>query len=162
MGTFGAGVPDADVILTVTGNTNSFNNLTGLIFNVESGGRPVLSGRARTFPLWESAWENPFLCTLMTLIEDRHPSGTFGLLRTLSYTGTGLAASIAITRTNGIFGNVTVSYATTTNGSTAIANADYHPVVSSTTFAATDTNKNFSVTILSSNSVSSIEKTVNC
>jgi len=97
----------------------------------------------------------------LTLIEDRHVCGTFGFALS-NYVGTGLSAPIALTRTNGTYGQVTVSYATTTNGSTAVAGVDYTPLYGkSITFQATDTNKSFNVTILSSNNISSVEKTVN-
>ena len=97
----------------------------------------------------------------LTLIADQHASGTFGF-SSPSYTGTGNAAPITIVRTNGSYGVVTVSYATSTNGSTAVAGADYRAISGGLlSFAATDVNKSFNVTILSSNYVSTVEKTVN-
>ena len=156
LGDIWSGVTYADVLLTVAGNTNSFNNLTAsfIMSNPQQdqfflGGENIALGVG----LGESA-------APLTLIEDRHPSGTFGFASP-TYTGTGLAAPIAVARTNGTFGSVTVNYATSTNGSTAIANVDYHPTSGTVTFSATDTNKNFNITILSSNSVSSLEKIVN-
>lgn len=151
-----SGVPWAYVNVTVTGNASSLNNLSAQ-FQMSNPARDQFYLGGEDIPLGVGLGQSssPF-----TLIEDRHQSGMFGFAAS-SYTGTGLNAPIGITRTNGTYGVVSVTYATTTNGSTAVANADYRPTSGTVSFAATDTNKSFNVQILSSNYVSSVEKTVN-
>jgi uncharacterized delta-60 repeat protein len=147
------------VNLTVTGNTNSLNNLTAsfLLSNPDMD-QFYLGGE--NIPLGVGLGEST---APLTLIEDRHQSGTFGFAAS-SYVGTGLNAPIALTRTSGNYGSVSVTYTTTTNGSTAVANVDYRPTPggsASLTFLASDTTKTFNVQILNSNYNSSVEKTVN-
>ncbi len=150
-------VPYGHVYLTVTGNANSFNNLTAQFqLSNPDDDQFYLGGENIALGVGLGEASAP-----VTLIEDRHQSGTFGFASP-TYTGAGLTAPIAVTRTNGNYGIVSVTYDTTTNGSTAVANVDYRPISSGTlTFSATDTNKSFNVSILSSNYNSSVEKTVN-
>ena len=148
-------VPYAYVNLTVTGNTNSYNNLNAQ-FQLSNPAVDQFYLGGEDIPLGVGLGRSsaPF-----TLIEDRHQSGTFGFAAS-SYTATG-NASINLIRTNGNYGQVSVTYATTTNGSTAIPVTDYTPISSgSTTFQSTDTNKTFTVTVKNNNYSSSIEKTV--
>ena len=95
----------------------------------------------------------------LTLIDDHHQSGTFGFASP-TYTGTGQTA-IAVARTNGNYGQVSLNYATTTNGSTAILGSDYNAASGTLTFLSGTTNLAFTVPVLASNYNSSVEKLVN-
>ncbi len=148
--------PYAYVNITLTGNKNSLNDLSAQ-FQMSNPAQDQFYLGGEDIPLGVGLGASS---APLTLIEDRHQSGTFGFTAS-SYTGTGLTVPIGISRTNGNYGIVSVSYATTTNNSTAIVNADYRPTVGTVSFAATDTNKSFNVQILSSNYVSTVEKTVN-
>jgi len=151
-----AAIPYAYVNLTVTGNTNSASNLSAQ-FQLSNPADDQFYLGGEDIPLGVGLGQSS---APLTLINDRHQSGTFGFAAS-SYTATG-NASIGITRTNGNYGIVSVSYATTTNGSTAIAGTDYTPISGgSLSFAATDVNKTFNVTVKQTNNISSIEKTVN-
>jgi uncharacterized delta-60 repeat protein len=153
------GVPYAYINLTITGNENSLNDLTAQ-FQLSNPAADQFFLGGEDIPLGVGLGLSS---APLTLIEDRHQSGTFGFASP-SYTGTGLNAAIAITRTNGTYGSVSVTYTTTTNGSTAVAGSDYTPTPGgkgTLTFLATDTSKSFNVQILSSNYISSVEKTVN-
>lgn len=154
-----SGVPYAYINLTVTGNTNTLNDLSAQ-FQLSNPAADQFYLGGEDIPLGVGLGESS---APLTLIEDRHQSGTFGFAAS-SYTGTGLNAAIGITRTNGTYGSVSVTYTTTTNGSTAVAGSDYVPTrggKGTVTFLATDTTKSFNVQILSSNYNSSVEKTVN-
>ena len=96
----------------------------------------------------------------LTLIDDHHASGTFSFAAT-SYTANGQTAPVAVTRTNGTYGLVSLSYATTTNNSTASANSDYVPTIGTLTFQPADTSRSFSVQVLNTNYTSPAEKYVN-
>ena len=157
-GRFYSGSGQRDVVsVTILENTNSLNNLTAQ-FSLANpldqdqfylGGQDVPVGLA----LGKSI-------APLTLIDDHHQSGTFGF-SSANYVGAGTSASIAVNRTNGTYGVVYLSYATTTNGSTAVLNNDYLASSGTLTFQPSDTNHTFNVTILSTNSVSAVEKTVN-
>jgi uncharacterized delta-60 repeat protein len=151
-----SGASDGYVNLTVTSTTNSYNNLSAQ-FQLSNPAADQFYLGGEDIPLGVGLGLSS---APLTLIEDRHQSGTFGFAAS-SYTSTNSPASIGITRTNGNYGQVTVFYATTTNGSTAISGTDYTPISGSTTFLATDTNKTFNVTIKNTTSISSVEKTVN-
>lgn len=157
-----SGLSYAQVNITITGNTNSYSDLNAAVqlsnpLNADQfylGGEDIPLGVA----LGLSA-------APLTIKEDRHQSGTFGFASP-TYTGTGASAAIGVTRTNGTYGLVTVNCATTTNGSTAVANVDYQPIPGSggngqITFQDTAVNKSFTVPILVSNYNSSVELTVN-
>jgi uncharacterized delta-60 repeat protein len=151
-----SGVPWPAVNVTIAGSPNSFNDLNAQ-FQMANPVKDQFYLGGEDIPLGVALGESS---APLKIIEDRHQSGTFGFASP-SYTGTGLAAPIALTRTNGTYGVVAVSYTTTTNGSTAVAGADYRATSGSVSFQPTDTNKTFNVTILNSNYVSSVEKTVN-
>ena len=145
------------VSVQILNNTNSLNNLTAQfqmanpldLDQLYLGGVDVALGNA----LGRSV--APF-----TLIDDHHQSGKFGF-SSANYVGSGTSASIAVNRTNGTYGVVYLSYATTTNGSTALLNNDYLASSGTLTFQPSDTSHTFNVTILNTNSVSAVEKTVN-
>ena len=157
-----SGIKMAYVYLTITGNTNSFSDLGAQLQLSNPLGEDQFFLGGENIPLGVALGASS---APLTIIEDRHQSGTFGF-SSPTYTGTGLSAAIGVTRTNGTYGVVTVNFATSTNGSTAVANVDYKPIPGSggngqITFQATDSNKNFNVQILNSNYNSSVEKTVN-
>jgi hypothetical protein len=145
--------PYGHVNITLTGNKNSLNDLSAQ-FQMSNPAQDQFYLGGEDIPLGVGLGASS---APLTLIEDRHQSGTFGFAAS-DYTGTGLNAPIGITRTNGNYGIVSVSYATTTNNSTAVANSDYRPTSGTVSFAATDTNKSFNVQILSSNYVSTVER----
>ena len=72
-----------------------------------------------------------------TLIDNNQTPGTFGFIST-NYISGGLTNSIALVRSNGVYGNYTLRYSTTTNG-TAVAGTDY---VGLTNVLLTTTNGN--------------------
>jgi uncharacterized delta-60 repeat protein len=145
------------VSVDIIDNSNSLNNLSAQFQmscppNADQfylGGDDIPLGVA----LGESV--APF-----TLIDDHHVSGTFSF-GSSDYIGTGNSASISVTRSNGTYGVVSLNYATTTNGSTAILNSDYAAASGTLTFQPADTGKTFTVPILNSNWTSSAEKIVN-
>ena len=151
-----AAIPYAYVNLTVTGNTNSYNDLSAQ-FQLSNPADDQFYLGGENIPLGVGVGRS---AAPLTLIEDRHQSGTFGFA-SLAYSGSGPLAAVSVNRTNGTYGTVSVTYATTTNGSTAVANTDYRPLSGGTlTFSSTDTNKSFNIPIINSNYVSSVEKTI--
>ena len=96
----------------------------------------------------------------LTLIDDHHASGTFSFAAT-TYTANGQTAPVAVTRTNGSYGLVSLSYATITNNSTAAANSDYVPTMGTLTFQPADTTRSFAVQVLNTNYTTPLEKFVN-
>ncbi|MBC8094581.1 MAG: DUF11 domain-containing protein, partial [Akkermansiaceae bacterium] len=94
------------------------------------------------------------------IIDDHHQSGVFGFASS-SITATG-NVSVSVIRTNGSYGVVSLNY-TSNSGGTAIFGTDFrlNPVIGTMNFANGETNRAFTVQILSSNSVSAVEKTVN-
>jgi len=152
----GSGQPSV-VSVNILANTNSLNNLTAQfqMANPLTSDQFYLGGEDT--PLGVALGKS---IAPLTLIDDHHQSGQFGFTSD-NYVGAGLNASIPVNRTNGTYGIVYLSYATTTNGSSAILNNDYLASSGTLTFQPSDTNHTFNVTILSSNSVSPVEKTVN-
>ncbi len=147
----------SSVAVNVLENTNSLNNLTAQFQLTDPVNADQFYLGGENIPLGVALGESlaPF-----TLIDDHKQCGTFGFASS-SYTGTGQNASISVSRTNGTYGVVYLSYATTTNGSTAILDSDYSATSGTMTFQPSDTNHTFNVTILNSNWTSSAEKTVN-
>ncbi len=96
----------------------------------------------------------------LTLVDNTHQDGVFSFASP-SYVETNSPLPIGISRTNGTFGSVQLSYQTTTNGSTAVANADYRPTNGVLTFASSQTSGAFPLTVLNNGSVSAQEKDVN-
>ena len=147
----------SSVAVNILENTNSLSNLSAQ-FQVSD---PVTSDQfylgGEDIPLGVALGQS---VVPLTLIDDHKQSGAFGFASS-SYTGTGQSAAIAVTRTNGTYGVVYLSYATTTNGSTAVLGSDYLANSGTMTFQPSDTNHVFNVTILNSNWVGSVEKTVN-
>jgi uncharacterized delta-60 repeat protein len=78
-----------------------------------------------------------------------------------SFTANGTTAPIGIIRTNGSYGSVQLSYATTTNGSTAAAGIDYVSALGNLTFADGQTSQAFNIQVLNTNNITPVEKTVN-
>jgi uncharacterized delta-60 repeat protein len=96
----------------------------------------------------------------LTIIDDHHDSGAFGF-SSPSYTANSSNATINVNRTGGTYGNVSLNYATTTSGSTAILNSDYRAASGTLNFGNGQTNRTFNVQVLNTNYISSVEKTVN-
>ena len=96
----------------------------------------------------------------LTLLDNTHEDGVFGFSAP-NYIATNSPLLVGISRTNGSFGSVQLSYQTTTNGSTAVANTDYLPANGVVSFASSQTSGSFPVTILNDSSVSAQEKDVN-
>ena len=96
----------------------------------------------------------------LTIVDDDRQSGMFGFAAP-SYTANGANASIGVVRTNGTYGSVQMNYATVTNGSTAIVSNDYIPASGFITFNDGQPSQSFNVTILQTNNISPVEKTVN-
>jgi uncharacterized delta-60 repeat protein len=95
-----------------------------------------------------------------TVVDDDRQSGAFGFVSSV-FTANSTTASIGILRTNGSYGNVQLSYATVTNGSTAVPGSDYTPTTGTLTFNDGQTNGSFNVQILNTNNITPLEKTVN-
>ena len=155
--TIWSGINYADVYVTLTGNEGSLKNLNAQFQLSNPAGADQFYLGGENIPLGTALGESaaPF-----TLIDDHHASGTFGFSSS-SYVGTGSSASIGILRTNGSYGVVSLKYATTTNGSTAVLNSDYTAASGTLTFQPSDTLKTFNVPVLSSNYITSVEKFVN-
>ena len=96
----------------------------------------------------------------LTLIYDTHQDGVFGFSSSY-YLGSNTVVAVGIVRTNGTSGTVQLNYQTTTNGSSAIAGADYFATNGLLTFSANQTSGSFPVTILNNSSVSAQEKDLN-
>ena len=147
----------SSVNISIFENTNSLSNLSAQFQLSNPIGADQFYLGGEDIPLGVALGESaaPF-----TLIDDHHTSGTFGFSSS-SYVGTGQSAPITIVRTNGSYGIVYLSYATTTNGSTAILGSDYSAASGTLTFQPGDKSHTFTVPILNSNWNSSVEKTVN-
>jgi uncharacterized delta-60 repeat protein len=147
----------SSVAVTIFENTNSLNNLNAQFQLTDPIGADQFYLGGEDIPLGVALGES---LAPLTLIDDHHTSGTFGFSSS-NYVGNGQSASIGVTRTNGTYGVVSMNYATTTNGSTAILNSDYNATGGTLSFQPSDTLKTFNVPILSSNYNSSVEKFVN-
>lgn len=151
-----SGIPYAYVNLTITGNTNSDSDLNARLqlSNPANADQFYLGGENIALGVGLGGSAAP-----LTLIEDRHQSGVFGFASSI-YTSSS-NAPINVSRTGGTYGACSVQYVTTTNGSTAILNSDYHAASGTLNFTAGQTNNFFVVQVLQSNYVSAVEKTVN-
>jgi len=152
-----SGNGQSSVTVTVLDNTNSIGNLSAMFQLADPVGADQFYLGGEDIPLGVALGES---VAPLTLIDDHQTSGTFGF-SSPSYTGTGQGAAISVIRTNGNYGVVYLSYATTTNGSTAILNSDYSAASGTLTFQPSDTSHSFTVPILNTNTSSSAEKTVN-
>ena len=144
---FGILTPPSVLTVTIIENTNSLNNLSANFQLTDPVGVDQFYLGGQNIPLGVALGASS---APLALIDDHHQSGTFGFASP-SYTGTGQGAAITVTRTNGSYGNVSLNYATTTNGSTAVLGSDYTAASGTLTFQPTDTNIAFNVPILSSN-----------
>lgn len=94
----------------------------------------------------------------LTLVDNTSAPGTFGF-NSSTYVATNLSAAISVVRSNGVFGVVTMKYATE-NG-TAIAGTDYVGITNlNLVFATSQTSNGFNVTIKNDGSITNVEKTV--
>ena len=145
------------VQVTILDSTNSLSNLNAAytLANPANADQFYLGGEDIAVGVGLGVSSAP-----LTLIDDHHASGTFSFSAT-SYTANGQTAPVAVTRTNGTYGLVSLSYATTTNNSTAAANSDYVPTTGTITFQPADTTRSFAVQLLNTNYTSSLEKYVN-
>jgi uncharacterized delta-60 repeat protein len=96
----------------------------------------------------------------LTIVDNGHQDGTFGF-SSPTYTATNSTAVVNVVRTNSTIGTVTVSYQTTTNGSTAVLGTDYSAASGSLIFSPGQSLNNFTVNILENSYISTAEKTVN-
>lgn len=96
----------------------------------------------------------------LTIIDDHKNAGTFGF-SSPTYSGSSLTP-ISVIRTNGNLNTspILISFSTSA-GSNAISGVDYIDTNGVLTFNNGDTNKTFSVQIVASNYISSVEKLVN-
>jgi uncharacterized delta-60 repeat protein len=95
----------------------------------------------------------------LTIIDDHHASGVLGFVSPV-YVGVS-NTPITLQRTNGTYGVVSLNFATTVVGSTAILNSDYRATNGTVTFNGGQTNNSFGVIVLQSNYITSVEKFVN-
>ncbi|MGC9943972.1 MAG: Calx-beta domain-containing protein, partial [Verrucomicrobiota bacterium] len=94
----------------------------------------------------------------LTLVDDTSAPGTFGF-SSPSYVATNLSAAISVVRSNGVFGVVTMKYATE-NG-TALAGTDYVGITNQNlVFSSSQTSNAFNVTIKNDGYITNVEKTV--
>jgi uncharacterized delta-60 repeat protein len=147
----------SSVVVNIIENTNSLSNLSAQFQMVDPMDADQFYLGGENIPLGVALGES---IAPLTLIDDHHLAGTFGFASS-SYTGMGQGAVISIARTNGSYGQVYLSYATTTNGSTAILNSDYTAASGTLTFQPGDLTHTFTVPILTTNSANSAEKIVN-
>jgi uncharacterized delta-60 repeat protein len=152
-----SGNGQSSVTVAILDNTNSLSNLSAQFQLTDPLGADQFFLGGEDIPLGVALGES---AAPLTLIDDHQTSGTFGF-SSPGYTGTGQGATISVVRTNGSYGVVYLSYATTTNGSTAILNSDYSAASGTMTFQPSDTSHTFTVPILNTNTSSSAEKTVN-
>ena len=96
----------------------------------------------------------------LTIVDDGRQSGVFGFTSS-DFVATNSSAPISVIRTNGTYGQVQVSYATITNGSTAILGTDYTAAGGILTFDDGQTSGSFNVPILGANYITPVEKFVN-
>ena len=144
------------LLVNILDNTNSLSNLnaTYTVANPASD-QFYLGGEDIALGVGLGVAASP-----LTLIDDHHASGTFSFANS-SYTANGQTAPVAVTRTNGTYGLVSLTYATTTNGSTASANSDYVPAIGTITFQPADTSRSFAIQVLNTNYTTPVEKYVN-
>jgi uncharacterized delta-60 repeat protein len=96
----------------------------------------------------------------LTIVDDSHQSGTFGFASP-DFVATNSPAFISVTRTNGTYGTVQLSYTTVTNGSTAVAGVDYTAAHNTLVFNDGQAASSFNVPILGNSYISPVEKFVN-
>ena len=143
--------------VTILDSTNSLSNLNAIytLANPANADMFYLGGEDIGMGVGLGVSSAP-----LTLIDDHHASGTFSFASS-SYTANGQTAPVAVTRTNGSYGLVSLSYSTLTNSSTASANSDYVPTTGTLTFQPSDRSRSFSVQVLNTNYTTPLEKTVN-
>ena len=139
-------------------STNSLSNLSAQFKLTDPANADQFYLGGQDIPLGVALGES---VAPLTLIDDHLQAGTFGFVSS-NYTGVFPSASIGVTR-SGVnnSGLVSLNYATTTNGSTAILGSDYNAASGTLTFQPAVTNLSFNVQILNSNYSSSVEKYVN-
>jgi len=147
----------ASVSVDIFDNPNSLNNLSAQFQLSDPIGADQFYLGGQDIPLGVALGVS---VAPLTLIDDHHQAGTFGFSAS-NYVGTGQSATLTVNRTNGTFGVVSMSYATFTNGSTAILNSDYSAASGTLTFNAGVTSQNFNIQILNTNYNSPVEKYVN-
>jgi uncharacterized delta-60 repeat protein len=147
----------ASVTMDILNSGNNFNNLNAQFQMSDPIGRDQFYLGGQDIPLGLALGRN---LSPLTIIDDHHQSGVFGFSAS-NYVGTGSSAALTVTRTNGTFGVVSMSYSTYTNGSTAIAGSDYLPASGTLSFNAGVTSQGFSIQLLNTNYNSAVEKFVN-
>jgi len=149
-------IPSATVTVTLGGNTGKGDTSAKFQLANPSGADWFYLG-GENIPLGVALGRSsaPF-----NIIDDHKNSGDFGFSAP-SYVGMGNLATITVLRSNATVGNVTVQFATTPVGSTAVEDTDYRATNGTLTFQNGITTQTFNVTILSSNDISSVEKNVN-
>jgi len=149
-------LPSPTVTVTMGGNTlNGDTSATFQLANPSGADWFYLGGE--NIPLGVALARST---AKFSIIDDHKNAGDFGFSAP-SYTGIGNPTTISVVRSNSTSGNVTVNFATTTVGSTAVLDSDYRATNGTLTFQNGDTSRTFNVTILNSNYISSVEKNVN-
>jgi len=146
----------AAVNVSIINDTSSSGNLSAQFVMANPGADMFYLG-GQLIPMGVALGES---VAPLTVVDNLHQDGVFGFASP-SYVATNAIVSVVLTRTNGTFGTVQMNYQTTTNGSTAVLNADYRATNGVVTFTPGQTSNAFPVTILNNSYISSLEKTVN-
>ena len=159
---FGGGVSEglngADgVIVTLLNPSSTSGNVSGQfqLANPPQADQFYLGGQDIPIGLALGQSASP-----LTIVDDHKNAGTFGF-SSPTYSGSSLTP-ISVVRTNGNNNTtpIVISFATSA-GSNAISGVDYADTNGVLTFNNGDTNKTFSVQVIASNYISSVEKLVN-
>ena len=146
------------VTVSVINNKNTSGNLNAQFQLANPSGADQFYLGSENIPVGSAlgASAAPF-----TLIDDNKQSGVFGF-RSPTYTATNLSAAIALVRSNGVYGTVSLKYSTS-NG-TAVAGTDYVAIApANSIFLQGVTSNSFNVTVKNNGLIYTniVEKTVN-
>ena len=127
----------ASVNINLINNTASSGNLNGQLQMANPSQQDAFYLGGQDIPLGVALGISQ---TPLTLVDNSHQDGVFSF-SLQNYIATNSPLSIGISRTNGSFGVVQMSYQTLTNGSTAQAGVDYRPTNGVITFANSQTSR---------------------
>ncbi len=153
-----AGSIQGAVTLSILGNETTTADLKAQLQMANPAGADQFYLGGQNIPLGVGLGES---LAPLTLINDYHACGTFGFSASNYVATADTFIPISLVRSNGTYGAVSLNYATVTNGSTAVLNSDYRAASGTVTFNDGTTSQSFSVQVLNTNYISTVEKHVN-
>jgi uncharacterized delta-60 repeat protein len=153
---FGLNGP-ASVIVTINNNPAKSGNIAAQIQLANPAGADQFYLGGENIPLGVALGRS---VAPLNIVDDGKKPGTFGF-SSPTYAGVG-SVPITVIRTNGQFNSTPIQIGYSTSpGLNTMSGVDYLDTSGTLTFNNGDTNKVFNVSVLQSNYISSIEKTVN-